>query len=64
MTASTFARKLLYFLENKLMHLYLKLASSDAPIFEQPLGSVPFSSLKRAYLKNYLAHKNGSPIKM
>ncbi len=53
-------RNLLYFLENKLMRLY----SKPAPIFEQLNPPVTFHRLKKSYLRNYLAHKNGSPIKM
>ena len=61
---------ILYFLENKLMRLYSNPASpyapifQYAPIFEQPLPPVIFSRLKKSYLRDYLAHKNGSPIKM
>ena len=60
----------MYFLENKLMRLYSNPASpyapifQYAPIFEQPLPPDTFPRLKKSYLWNYLAHKNGSPIKI
>ncbi len=66
------AIRILYFLENKLMRLYSKPALSYAPyvilsyapIFEQVNHPVTFRRLEKSYLRSYLAHKNGSPIKM
>ncbi len=58
---------LLYFLQNKLMRLYLKPASSYAPIFQcAPIFEQlkPPVTFRRLNLWSYLAHLFGSPIKM